>query len=286
MIPTVHAEHLAQKIQTPSIRVAYPGLNKDGRRVFPDGELYVKIPGANRFIGKKVVVLHSGAPSPNEGLIELELILQILKEVKPKVIEVFFAYFPYGMQDSVYKKGETNVAESLVGKLIQYYRVRNVYIIDAHFAGKEWVRRYPIHFLTAVPLLQEAAAKDFGSQLLFLSPDKGGARRTNIQGTNKKRKTSYEVEINGSQGLVKKMENRVIAVVDDLIETGGTLDRFYHECRKADAKATIALATHGVLEEGIARVKAKYQKLYLCNTIDRKAANVDITPLILQTLLV
>ena len=92
------------------------------------------------------------------------------------------------------------------------------------------------------------------------------------------------VEMRWSRALQEKIKNRTIAAIDDLIETGGTLDRFYDECKRIGAKETIALATHGVLEEGIERVKAKYQKLYLTNTINRKEANVDIVPFIFETI--
>ena len=82
----------------------------------------MRILKADQLRGKRVIVLHSGAPKPNEGLTELELILQILRDnqIKP---EVFFTYFPYGMQDKVFERGETNVAENLVEKLINYNKV-------------------------------------------------------------------------------------------------------------------------------------------------------------------
>jgi ribose-phosphate pyrophosphokinase len=285
LIPTLQAEHFTEKLRSKNISVVLPALNKDGKRHFPDGELYIKIPQAARLSHKRVVVLHSGAPNPNEGLIELELILQTLKEVQASPIDVFFTYFPYGMQDEVFAKGETNVAENLIGKLQNYYGVRKVYIVDAHFAGKEWHAKYPLELVSAVPQLLETAIADFGSEILFLSPDKGGARRTKIKSMQKKRKSSYEVEIKSSTALQKAIKNRPVAVVDDLVETGGTLDRFYDECRKAEAQDVVALLTHGVLPAGILRIKKKYTKLYLTNSINRKEANVDITPLIEQSLL-
>jgi len=284
LIPTLQAEHLARELQSQHIPVVYPAVNKDGKRRFPDGELYAKIPHSASLAGQRIVVLHSGAPLPNEGLVELELILQILKEAQAKPVEVFFTYFPYGMQDSVFSKGETNVAEALIEKLIRYYHAQKISIIDAHFTGKPWAKRHPIRFLSAVPLLMEAAKKYSFEEPLFLSPDKGGKRRTSFQSIQKKRRNSYMVEMRWSRALQEKIKNRTIAAIDDLIETGGTLDRFYDECKRIGAKETIALATHGVLEEGIERVKAKYQKLYLTNTINRKEANVDIVPFIFETI--
>ena len=284
LIPTLQTEHLAKKLSRKNVHVVYPSLNKDGKRHFPDGELYVKIPRASRLAGQRVTVLHSGMPLPNEGLVELELILQILKDVKAGHVEVFFSYFPYGMQDSVFAKGETNVAEMLVEKLTHYYNVKKIFIVDAHFAGKEWTARYPLKLVSAVPLLMEAAKKDWGDELVFFSPDKGGKRRTTFQNIHKKRKNSYEVEMHSSRATAKKIKNHAIAVVDDLVETGGTLERFYEECKRIGAKEMLALITHGVLPEGISRVQAKYQKLYLTNTITRKEANVDITPLIVSAI--
>jgi ribose-phosphate pyrophosphokinase len=285
LISTLQAEHLAKNIHSKHISVVSPALNKEGARHFPDGELYVKIPNAARMQGKRVVVLHSGAPNPNEGLIELELILQTLKEVKASPIDVFFAYFPYGMQDEVFLKGETNVAENLIGKLVHYYGVRNIYIIDAHFAGKKWHQKYPLRLVSAVPQLLESVITEFGENVLFLSPDKGGKRRTKITCMHKKRKSSYEVEIQCSDQVQKAIKNRSVAVVDDLIETGGTLEKFYDECKRAGAKDIVALATHGVLPAGISRTKKKYRKLYLTNSINRKESNIDISNLIAETIL-
>lgn len=284
VIPTTNAEHLARKLKLKNIHIIYPALNKEGKRYFPDGELYMKIPRPVRFKDQRVMVFHAGAPHPNEGLIELELILRILKEVKANPVEILFTYFPYGMQDSVFSKGETNVAEMLVEKFVHYYHVQKIFIVDAHFAGKKWVQRYPVHLLSAVPLLLEAAKKDWGNELLFLSPDKGGKRRTTFQSIQKKRKNSYIVEMHSSKTMQAKIKNHTVAVVDDLVETGGTLDRFYDECKRVGTKEVIALITHGVLPEGIARVKKQYAKLYLTNTINRLEANVDITPLILNNL--
>jgi len=282
IIPTSTAEHLAKGIKSKGkgLEVILPEKNREGKRYFPDDEVYMKISKAGGLKNKRVVVLHSGAPMPNEGLIELELILEILKDnrVKP---EVFFTYFPYGMQDKVFEKGETNVAENLIEKLVNYYQVKKIYIIDPHFGGRKWVKKYPINSVSAVPYLIKEVLRDFDENILFLSPDKGGKRRTGLSGIEKERLSSFKVKI-FSQKL--DLKGKIAGVVDDIVETGGTLCKSYEFAKKSGAKKVIALITHGALPSGISKIKKRYFKLYLTNTINQKEANIDITDLILKTL--
>ena len=285
IIPTSSAQYLAEKIKKKrdNFRIIFPTENKDGKRCFPDGEIYIKIPKAEKLKDRRVIVLHSGMPKPNEGLIELELILQILRDSKTKP-EVFFTYFPYSQQDKVFEKGETNIAENLTEKLVNYYGVKKIYIIDPHFGGKKWLRRYPLINISATPLLIKKAKEDFTEDVIFLSPDIGGKRRTGFKGIKKQRKDSYTVKIENPKDLKKLVKGKLIGVVDDILETGGTLDRFYDECKKFGAKKVIALITHGILSSGIQRIKKKYFKLYLTNTVRQKRADVDVTELILNTI--
>lgn len=257
------------------------GKNRDGERYFPDGEVYVKIAEVERLRGERVVIIHSGSPKPSEGLLELENILQILNDVKTRHIEVFFTYFPYGMQDMIFDKGEANVAEGIIKKLVFYYNVRKIYIIDAHFGGRDWLKKYPVENISAASLLLEAAKKELGPEIIFASPDKGGHRRTNISGMSKKRINSFSVELVAEDA---DYVGKIVGVVDDMIKTGGTLVKFYEAAKKAGAKDVVALITHGVMPAGISRIGRVYKKVYLTNTIDRKEANVDVVGLICQTI--
>ena len=100
----------------------------------------------------------------------------------------------------------------------------------------------------------------------------------------KKRVDSYLVRIKSSQEFKNIVRGKVVGVIDDMVETGATLVPFYEECKKCEAKEVIALVTHGVLLEGIEKIKSKYSKLYLTNTIDREEVNVDITDLVFETI--
>lgn len=273
-----NAEHLVgslrKKINT--FQFIFPEKNKDGRRFFLDGEVYIRISGLEKIKKGRVVVVQSGMPEPNSSLIELEMVLQILKDkgINP---ELFFTYFPYGRQDKVFEPGETSVAESLIKKFVSYYKVRRIYIVDPHFDKRPWVKKYPLLSISATPLLVKKAKEDWGKDVLCLSPDKGGQRRTGIKGLLKERINSFKVRHFASKILVK---GRRTAVVDDLISTGGTLLKCHDTLKSRGAKQTIALVSHGVLPDGIRKIKKRFKKLYLTNTINQKAANVDITGLI------
>lgn len=282
LIFTSTAEHLASNLKkkTNNLRFIFPKKNKESQRFFPDGEVYIRVPGIKKLKKKRVIILHSGIPNPNAGLVELELILQILKDQKIRP-DLFFTYFPYGRQDKVFKLRETNAAESLVKKLTNYYQVRKIYIIDPHFGEGEWVKKYPVASISAVPFLTEKIKEDFGEDVLLVTPDKGGKRRTGILGLNKKRVNSFEVMPFSSKIAVK---GRTIGVVDDMIGTGGTILRFYEFAKNSGAEKIVALVTHGVLNMGVKKIKKRFTKLYLTNTINKKEANVDVVDSIVKAI--
>jgi ribose-phosphate pyrophosphokinase len=287
IIPTIRAEHLAHKMELPKdYELVLPLGNKEGQRFFPDEEVYVRLP--DEFIKRekskdRIVVLHSGMPDPNAGLVELQMILNILSKTKARV-EVFFAYFPYGMQDHASHIGETNAAEDLISKLCSYYKVKKIYTLDAHFFGHSWVKKYPIKNISPLELLHKEVKKDYPNAV-FMAPDAGSKRRTKLKGTEKKRSNSFDVTIHSDDDFKKSVKGKVVCVVDDLVETGGTVAKFADECRACGATDLVALITHGVLVSGIKRLKIAYNELYLTNSIKREDSNVDISGLILDSII-
>ena len=282
IISTSTAEHLVPLMAKKMRGARFVLLNRRGneRWYFPDGEIYARLGDVEKIKNKRVIVMHAGMPNPNAGLVELELILQILKTNGIKA-EVFFTYFPYGMQDDVFKDGETNAARDLLDKLVNYYRIKKIYVIDPHFGKRDWAKSYPLLVISAVPLLIEKARKDYKKDLMVLSPDKGGKRRTGITAIRKKRVDVFQVKFFAPDIDVA---GKVVGVVDDIVETGGTLVKFYETMRKAGAKKVVTLITHGVLRSGVARIKKIYSKVYLTNTIRQKEANVDASSLIVKAL--
>ena len=287
LIPTEEAEHLARNIvNDPEIGVFYLDENRDGKLEFPDGESYIRLSRVKELAnssGDRTVILHAGMPNPNSGLVQLEQLICLLRDAGIKHVEVFFTYFAYGMQDKAFYEGEVNVAKDIFNKLVNYYGVKKITVLDPHFFGADWLEEFPFENVTAVPLLMERAAKDY-DDVLFVAPDAGSQKRTNLKGLNKTRSNSFEVDVEHDEEFAKGVKGKVVGVVDDLIETGGTMARLYDKCLECCATEAIALITHGVLPAGIKRISKKYAKVYLTNSINRPEAVVDISPLIAETI--
>jgi len=280
IILTSNACHLGEQLKQKR-KIIYPAKNRDGRTVFPDGEVYAALPNLHK--KDNYLVIHSGMPNPNDSLMELKIVLECLKNSKAKSVEIFFSYFPYSMQDNIFDPGESNVAESIVKELLFYYKVDKIYTLDAHFYGKKWVTNYPLKNFSALKTIKVFLNKKY-SEITLLAPDIGGHRRTGLMSIEKRRINSFETIPENSEILEDIVKNKVIGVVDDIIETGGTLERFYYECKKYGAKKIIAVITHGVLPNGIERINKIYDDLLLTNSIDNEESNVDISGLIIEKL--
>lgn len=282
LICTTQAEHLAAKIKgQPDINIVLLDKNKENARYFPDGEVYVRIKDVDKLRGR-TVVLHSGAPDHNSGIIELEMVLQILNNAKIKP-EVFFSYFAYSQQDKIWQDGELCVAQEFVQKLSKYYKVPRIYIIDAHFSYRDWAKKYKLVNISVLDLLIKNVDQN-NPDYIFLTPDTGSKLRTGLAGLDKNRLDSFNVAMTSDHHFDSLVKGKTVVVVDDIVETGGTLIKFYEKCKEHGAKNVIALITHGGLESGIKRVQKSYSKLYLTNTIDRPQANVDISQKIINVL--
>lgn len=289
LIPTSQSSHhLARLIsgspscQSGQIEVVYPLGNSENQDVFPDGEVYVRLRDEVMDFEGRIVVLHSGMPNPNDGLARLEMILQILSGSKATV-EVFFSYFSYGRQDHVRHVGETNVARNIVAKLVNYYDVSKIYVIDPHFGNQTWIIDYPIVQIKASPVLYTTVRRDH-PDVIFMAPDAGSQGRNKLPGTKKTRRSSFDVEVAWDEEFQLSVEGKVVGVVDDLISTGNTLRKFSEACKQCCAKFVVAVSTHGVNDSGIRRVKNLFGCLYLTNSIETPYSNVDISGLIIHAI--
>lgn len=243
---------------------------RNGNRRFPDEEVYVQIEQLESIA--HALLIHAGQPHPNRGLAYLYGALELLAEHGCSVT-VAFSYVPYGRQDAEFHGGTLNYARSMLRKLTQYYDVGRIYAVDPHFGHREWVREFPVETLRAFPIIQRHVEMD---DYVVVGPDLGAVERFGIPGFEKERKGAYDVDLTGNLDV----DGRDVLVFDDLIGTGGTLVEAFHRLRSQGAETVAAAAVHGVLPDGVKRVRETYDALYLTNTIAGDAANVRIEPLI------
>lgn len=276
-------KHLEQAFDKSQFNVFSTVKNKDGKHYFPDGEIYIRLDKVENIKGR-TIVMHSGAPNPNEGLIELETTLSILKKNNVEPIEVFFTYFPYGQQDRDFLSGESNIVEDLLKKLVEYYKVSKIYIIEPHFSHRDWIKNYPIKIIFTLELFTKFIKNKY-PELLFLSADCGQTERSGIEGAKKRRINSHNVKFAFDEKIKANIKNRNICIIDDLIETGGTLNTLFTECKKNKAKQVMVFVSHPVLLEGVNKVASTVDEFYTTNTIKDRPFDIDISSLIIDNIL-
>ncbi len=283
IIPTSAARHFFPSDNAPmqlpdKARVIIPTPNKEASYRFPDGEVYLRVSGLKH--ASKITIVHCGYPDPNGGLMELFMLLNIVRLYShARWIEVIFTAIPYGRQDKAYYEGELNMAETLINTLNKQYRVARITTLDAHFANERWVRKLTGVDIVNVSMarLLMAVAKTDHPEIVFMTPDAGSTRRTHIkEGAKKQRENSFSVKV-AMGDLSGRINGKIIGVVDDILSTGTTLEKFRQETKRFGAKKVFALITHGVNPSGIQRIRAVYDGLYLTNTINRPGeANVSV----------
>lgn len=264
LIVTPSAEHL----DLDALQLAFHPQNE--RRRFPDDEVYVQLEGLDAV--DRAVLVHAGQPHPNRGLAYLYGTLELLVENDCPVTLVF-SYVPYSRQDKPFYEGTLNYVRSVLRKVTGYYGVDQIYAVDPHFSHRDWIREVPLEILRAFPIIQDQVTMD---DYIVVGPDLGAVERFGIPGFEKDRESAYDVELAGELDV----EGKNVLVFDDLIATGGTMVEAFHRLEEQGAKTVEAAAVHGVLDDGVQRVRDTYEALYLANTIANNMANVQIEPLI------
>ncbi|MHA2379714.1 MAG: phosphoribosyltransferase family protein [Candidatus Thorarchaeota archaeon] len=243
------AEHLKDRFESHGYRVFTSNLNYDGRRLFPNADLYARLSNVSKLSNRKVVVVQccTGAgPAEAERyttadrVIELLLILDILKnpvEVEkvghkkyyenpvppPSRVEVVLTFQPFALQDRIFKTGEAISGRWAIQKIAE--ACQKIWVVNPHAPSSlPWVKdlaeRGLYEEIDVIPDLIEFGREQFGfTDCLVVTPDEGAQERYDIAGFGKSRTNSYCVELHGEVDV----KGREVIVIDDLTKSGGTL---------------------------------------------------------------
>jgi ribose-phosphate pyrophosphokinase len=244
------AEEIAGRIGVPLGSLAV------GR--FSDGEVSVNIGEVVR--GTDAYVIQSTCAPVNENLMEMLIIIDALKRASAGRITAVMPYFGYARQDRK-AKARDPISAKLVANLITVAGADRILTMDLHAPQIQGFFDIPLDHLMGGRTLAAHFArtlKDLGS-VIAVSPDAGGANRTRyfaeyldipIAITDKRRPRQNESEI---MGVLGDVAGKQCIIVDDLIDTGGTLVNTAQALKGMGAEEVYAMCTHGIFSGGAVR---------------------------------
>jgi ribose-phosphate pyrophosphokinase len=264
-------------------------LSKCIVRRFADMEIFVEVQENVR--GEDVFVLQSTSAPANDHLMELLILIDALKRASARRITAVLPYFGYARQDR--KPGpRTPISAKLVANMIVRAGADRVLTLDLHALQIQGFFDIPTDNLFAAPVMVQDIKQIFGADnLMVVSPDVGGVVRARglakridapLAIVDKRRERPGDSEVMNVIGDVK---GRTCIMVDDIVDSGGTLVNAAEALLDHGAKLVTAYISHGVLSGGaVARIMAsRLKELVITDSIlasesVRTAPNIRVLP--------
>lgn len=243
---------LARKV---AARLKLP-LGKITISTFSDGEKYVNI--KEELKGNEVFVFQSGSYPANENLIELLMILDAVKRLGPKKIIAVIPFYPYRRQERKVEKGEP-ISAQMVARFLKISGVNKVIVIDLHHPVIKDYLRVPVKEILPLSVFAKYLKKKSLKNFIVLAPDEGSIKRSGKFAqllklplvTMKKKRAGHDQVaeadffVKGGRSLDLKGKN--VIMIDDEINTAGTLVESAKKLKKELIKDVYFAATHAVL---------------------------------------
>ena len=254
---------------------------------FADGEIYVEINENIR--GNSVFVIQATATPANDNLMELLLCIDALRRSSAKNITAVIPYFGYARQDRKVVP-RTSISAKLVSNLITNAGAHRVVTVDLHAGQIQGFFDMPVDNLFTTPIFARYIRKNIKSKnLICVSPDAGGIERTRGLATKIKAdlaiidKRRPEPGKSKVMNIVGDVQGKDCIIVDDIIDSGGTIVNAADALVKKGAKNVYVFVTHSVLSgDAISKLqKSKIKKLVITDSIDnskkiRKASKIEV----------
>ena len=216
---------------------------------FSDGEINVEIDESVR--GMDVFVVQSICHPVNNNLMELLILIDALKRASAERITAVLPYYGYARQDRKVSP-RAPISAKLLADLITTAGASRILTVDLHAGQIQGFFNIPVDHLFAAPVLLEYLKK-LKNDLVIVSPDAGGVERarayakrlnTSLAIIDKRRESPNVSQV---MNIIGDVEGMVAIIVDDLVDTGGTLARAAYALMEKGAKTVYACCTHPVL---------------------------------------
>jgi ribose-phosphate pyrophosphokinase len=218
---------------------------------FSDGEVYVQINENVR--GQDVFVVQPTCPPVNDHLMELLVMMDAFKRASARRITAVLPYYGYGRQDRKVM-GRVPITAKLVADLITAAGCQRVLAVDLHAGQIQGFFNMPVdHLFAAPPVIVDYLAKKDLKDPVLVSPDAGGVERARAIAKRlnaglaivDKRRDVPNVAV--FMNLIGDVKDKDVVVIDDMIDTAGTLMQAVEAVKREGARRVLACAVHGVL---------------------------------------
>jgi ribose-phosphate pyrophosphokinase len=242
-------------------------------RTFSDGEIMIEVTENVR--GRDVYIVQSTCAPTNNNLMELLIMTDALKRASAATITAVIPYYGYARQDRK-AAPRTPITAKLVADLITTAGVDRVVTIDLHAGQIQGFFNIPVDNLYAAPVILDYLKNRFkGEKVVMVSPDAGGTERARafakrlectLAVIDKRRTGPNVAEV---MHLIGDVRDKIAIILDDMIDTAGTLTQAAKALKENGARAIYACATHGVLSgPAIERINnSDIEEIVLTDTI-------------------
>ncbi|MBL8486874.1 MAG: ribose-phosphate pyrophosphokinase [Rhodocyclaceae bacterium] len=266
---------------------------------FSDGEVSVEL--LENVRGKDVFVLQSTSAPANDNLMELMTLVDALKRSSAGRITAAIPYFGYARQDRRPRSARVAITAKVIANMLQSVGVQRVLTVDLHADQIQGFFDIPVDNVYAAPILLGDIWKQSHPDLLVVSPDVGGVVRaraiakrleSDLAIIDKRRPKANVSEV---MNIIGEVEGRTCVIMDDIVDTAGTLCKAAQALKDNGAKRVVAYCTHPVLSgNAVARINdSALDELVVTDTIplreDARASErirvVSIAGLLAETML-
>ncbi|MFV1999560.1 MAG: ribose-phosphate diphosphokinase [Acidimicrobiia bacterium] len=249
-------------------------LGRIERSRFSNGEIYIRLIDSVR--GADCFVIQSHSDPINEHIMEQLIMIDALKRASAKRITAVVPYYGYSRQD---KKGRPRepITARMMGDMFMSSGADRIASVDLHTGQVQGFIDAPFDSLTALPLFEDYLSRRVEGPITFVSPDSGGVKRATRFATHleaevafvyKRRRTDVRNEVT-AQWVVGDVEGRHCIIVDDIIDTAGTVVASAELLMERGALSVRVVATHGVLSgPAVERLQdAPFSEIVITNTL-------------------
>jgi len=266
---------------------------------FSDGEVMVEIMENVR--GKDVFVLQSTCQPTNDNLMELMVMVDALKRSSAARVSAAIPYFGYARQDRRPRSARVAISAKVVANMLTAAGISRVLTMDLHADQIQGFFDMPVDNIYAAPVLLGDVWKQGYEDLIVVSPDVGGVVRaralakrleSDLAIIDKRRPRANVSEV---MNVIGEVKGRSCVIMDDMVDTAGTLCKAAEVLKAEGAKKVVAYCTHAVLSgNAVARIaESEIDQLVVTDTIPlredaracRKIRSLSVAGLLAETIL-